>query len=188
MTRTHGLQPDVLTLGKSIGAGTPVAVYGMTDSLAETFLAATTQSGRAINHFGFGGTLAGSALATRIASTVLRAHATAQNFDRMIATAERLQSAVSAVIAELGVGWSVARLGCRVELILAPAPATNATAARAARDSDLEAALRLAMLNRSFLLTPFHPMALVCPQVTQKQTDAFASAFGEVLDGLLTPL
>ena len=34
-TAAHGLQPDFITLGKSIAGGIPVAVYGFTADMAE---------------------------------------------------------------------------------------------------------------------------------------------------------
>src|SRR3970282_382329 len=34
LSRAWGLEPDLLTLGKSIAAGVPLGAYGMTDALA----------------------------------------------------------------------------------------------------------------------------------------------------------
>ena len=38
-TRAWGLQPDMLTIGKSIGGGIPVGAYGLSAELAERILA-----------------------------------------------------------------------------------------------------------------------------------------------------
>jgi glutamate-1-semialdehyde 2,1-aminomutase len=34
LTREYGLEPDMLTIGKSIAAGVPLAAYGMTGEIA----------------------------------------------------------------------------------------------------------------------------------------------------------
>src|SRR3954465_16057531 len=39
-TRAHGLDPDLVTIGKAIGGGVPVAAYGMTAEVAERVMAA----------------------------------------------------------------------------------------------------------------------------------------------------
>jgi glutamate-1-semialdehyde 2,1-aminomutase len=188
MTGREGLKPDFLTLGKSIGGGIPVAVYGFSEAVAAGVLEHTNRNGFAINHFGFGGTLAGNALATQVVSTVLERHATPANYERMIRFAEKLEGALEAAVRELGVGWSLSRLGCRVELVLAPQAHRDATEARASRHPELEAAVRLGLLNRGFLLTPFHPMALVCPHLTDRHIAAFAQAFTDAVEPLLAPV
>jgi len=61
-TRAHGLEPDILTLGKPVAGGVPGAVYGMSEAIAEgigaRFRADVADTG------GIGGTLAANALAT----------------------------------------------------------------------------------------------------------------------------
>ena len=51
-------------LGKSLAGGIPVAVWGCSRGMAERIWSVLPhfRPGDAINHFGFGGTLAGSAL------------------------------------------------------------------------------------------------------------------------------
>jgi glutamate-1-semialdehyde 2,1-aminomutase len=47
----------------------------------------------------------------------------------------------------------------------------------AAVDHELEGALHLYLLNRGFLLTPFHNMMLASPVTTSAQVEAFLAAF-----------
>ena len=63
-TRAHGLDPDFFVLGKSIAGGIPVAVWGTSEQMARRIWAVLPhfRPGQDINHFGFVGTLAGSAL------------------------------------------------------------------------------------------------------------------------------
>ena len=60
----HGLEADFFVLGKCIAGGIPSAVWGCRQAQAERIWAVLPhfRPGQAINHFGFGGTLAGNAL------------------------------------------------------------------------------------------------------------------------------
>ena len=48
-------------------------------------------------------------------------------------------------------------------------------------DHPLEGALHLYLLNRGFLLTPFHNMMLASPVTTGSQVDAFLATFDQGL-------
>ena len=52
----------------------------------------------------------------------------------------------------------------------APAP-RNGTESAAAHDDDLEEYLHLFLSNRGVLITPFHNMALMCPETTEADVD-----------------
>ena len=63
--REWGLQPDFLTLGKSIAAGVPFAAYGMTNEVASLLDAPDEPyvvSGAAVGEPAIGGTLFANAL------------------------------------------------------------------------------------------------------------------------------
>ena len=59
-TAAHGLEPDLLTIGKAIGGGVPVGAFGVTDEVAERALAQEDADYEDVG--GIGGTLAGNAL------------------------------------------------------------------------------------------------------------------------------
>jgi glutamate-1-semialdehyde aminotransferase len=59
-TGAWGLQPDVVTVGKAIGGGIPVAAYGLTDELADQV--GSRGDLDLVDVGGIGGTLAGNAL------------------------------------------------------------------------------------------------------------------------------
>ena len=59
-TAEHGLDPDLLTIGKPIAGGIPVGAYGMSEAVAERVLDHTVWD--AADEGGVGGTLAGNAL------------------------------------------------------------------------------------------------------------------------------
>src|SRR5512132_3221689 len=59
-TAAHGLEPDLLTIGKAIGGGVAAGAFGMTDGVAASALACDGADYEDVG--GVGGTLAGNAL------------------------------------------------------------------------------------------------------------------------------
>jgi glutamate-1-semialdehyde 2,1-aminomutase len=57
-TAAHGLEPDLLTIGKAIGGGVAAGAFGMTDSVAANALARDGADYEDVG--GVGGTLAGN--------------------------------------------------------------------------------------------------------------------------------
>ena len=174
-TGAHGLEPDILTLGKPVAGGVPAAAYGFSEAVARGIEALsrldTADTG------GIGGTLAANALATAAMRATLEHVLTEASYRRTIPLAERFARGVEAVIAEECLPWIVKRLGCRVEYWFRPAPPRNGGEAAAAVDPELERYMHLAALNRGILLTPFHNMALLAPAVTEADVDHHTEVF-----------
>ncbi|MGB2636800.1 MAG: hypothetical protein WAM58_22930, partial [Candidatus Acidiferrum sp.] len=110
---------------------------------------------------------------------------TAGNFAKMIALAVRFNEGVAAAIKERGLPWNVQRLGCRAEYTFCGKPPRNGGESAAASDFELERFLHLYALNRGVLLTPFHNMALMCPETTEGDVDAHTAIFAEALEELV---
>jgi glutamate-1-semialdehyde aminotransferase len=177
-TRAHGLDPDLITIGKPIAGGVPTGAYGMSDELAREVIERTIWEVADVG--GVGGTLAGNALSLAAARATLAEVLTEEAFARMIAMGERFERGVQGVIDEAGLAWTVTRLGCRAEYMLgSERPRTGAEAA-AAFDTELDSLLHLYMLNRGILMTPFHMMALMCPTTSEADVDAHTAALAEV--------
>ncbi len=109
---------------------------------------------------------------------------TEETYAAMLAGAQSLQTGIEALIERHGLPWHVARVGARLEIVFSPVPVVNAAEARAAAEPLLEKLLHVALLNRGFLLTPFHNMMLVSPDATAADIAAFLDA----LDGILSLL
>jgi glutamate-1-semialdehyde 2,1-aminomutase len=182
-TAREGLEPDFLTIGKTIGGGVPVAAYGMSADVAAMILANTMWNEADVG--GVGGTLAGNALSFTAARATLGEVLTDEAFVGMEALAVRLCGGIESVIAAHGAPWHVTRLGCRSEYLFSPQPPRNGSEAAAAGDADLDGLLHLAMLNRGILLTPFHNMTLMSPATTAEQVDAHTAAFEDIVGELL---
>ena len=182
-TAAWGLEPDAVTLGKSIGGGVPIGAYGVSAELAERIMA--DEEGDYEDTGGVGGTLAGNALSLAAARATLGDVLTDEAFARMDALRERFAAAVDETIAEHDLPWSLISLGARAEYrFSAPAPRTGAESAAAA-DTELEEYLHLFLLNRGVLITPFHNMALMCPATTEDQVDRHSRAFAEAVTSLV---
>ena len=182
-TRAWGLEPDILTLGKPIAAGLSAAVYGFSAEVAERVGAAIRVD--EADTGGIGGTLAGNALSLAAMRATLGEVLTPEAYERMLPLAERFAHGVERVVAERGLGWTVRRLGCRVEYWFRAVPPRNGGEASAAIDLELDRYLHLAALNRGVLMTPFHNMALLSPATTAEDVDRHTAAFREAVAALL---
>jgi glutamate-1-semialdehyde aminotransferase len=105
---------------------------------------------------------------------------TKEAFDRMIPLAERWTAGVAKAIAEADLPWHVTRLGCRAEYMFGREP-KNGTEAHDAMDFELERFMHLYAMNRGILLTPFHNMALMCPQTEAEDVDRHTKVFREAV-------
>jgi glutamate-1-semialdehyde 2,1-aminomutase len=181
-TREWKLAPDMLVFGKPIGSGIPGATYGCTEEVAQ----------RISDHIqledcdvgGIGGTLAGNALSLAAMRATLEHVLTATAYEKMIPLATRFTDGVSAEIRKRNFPWSVARLGCRAEYTFTQRSPRNGGESALATDFELERFLHLYALNRGVLLTPFHNMALMCPDTTAADVDLHTRVFSEAVSEL----
>jgi glutamate-1-semialdehyde 2,1-aminomutase len=175
MTKQLGLKPDFFTIGKALAAGIPVGTFGMTQAVADAIKQRVEIE--KIDTGGIGGTLAGNILALAAMRATLTDVLTEANFATMIELGNRWSDGVDAAIREFDLDWHCNRLGARGEYIFkGKAPRTGKEAADSG-DFALEQYIHLRLLNDGFLLTPFHNMALMCPDTTAADVDAHTAAF-----------
>ena len=177
-TAAHGLEPDLLTIGKPIGGGIPAAAYGFSAEVADRLEAMMPRDERA-DIGGIGGTVAANILSFAAMRATLSDVLTDEAFERMISLGERFEAGVADVIARHGLPWHVTRLGCRVEYLFSADRPRNGSEAAAAGDAELDRLVHLYALNRGILLTPFHNMALMSPATTTGDVDAHTAVFDE---------
>jgi len=183
MTRSLGLKPDFLTIGKAIGGGIPTGTFGMTKEVSDAISSRVLLE--QIDTGGIGGTLAGNALSLAAMRATLSQVLTVEAFEKMIALATRWADGVDAAIKEFNLPWHCNRLGARAEYVFQPdAPRTGREAAEAG-DFELEQYIHLRLLNDGFLLTPFHNMALMSPATTEADVDAHTEAFRKLCSDLV---
>jgi glutamate-1-semialdehyde 2,1-aminomutase len=182
-TAAFGLEPDVLTVGKAIGAGIPAAAYGFSAPVAERLEAMLPADERA-DVGGIGGTVAANVLSLAATRATLAEVLTDEAFERMTALGERFETGVAGVIEQHGLPWHVTRLGCRVEYLFRRERPRTGSEAAAGADPLLDRLIHLYALNRGILLTPFHNMALMSPATSEADVDLHTRVFDEAASEL----
>jgi len=176
-TRAYGLNPDMLTVGKSIGGGIACAAYGFSEETAARVEASVPREESDVG--GVGGTLAANVLSLAAMRATLGEVLTGEAFVHMIALGERFEQGVQAAIDEHRLPWHVTRLGCRVEYLFRPDRPRTGSEAAAGGNPLLDRLVHLWALNRGILLTPFHNMALMSPATMEADVDRHTEVFGE---------
>jgi len=179
-TGAHGLQPDFVTIGKSIAGGIPVAAYGFTREVGERINAAFGRKGVS-DPMGVGGTLSANAFAIAAMRATLRHVATPEAFERMFAGQERLSDGLDGVLERHGIPWSITRSGARCELQFMPERPRNGTEAKNHFDWQLVYYTHQYLANRGVLITPFHNMMLVPPMATDADIDRLVQIWNDCL-------
>jgi glutamate-1-semialdehyde 2,1-aminomutase len=140
-TRQFGLEPDIVTIGKSIAGGVPLGAYGLIEPLAAEIdvrrerVAAT------------GGTLFGNPLSMAAARAALTKVLTTAAYDHTAALGARLADGIETAIRDAGLPWTAQRFGPRSGHWYGPEPKTGQQAL-ALRDRLLTATQRIWMANR----------------------------------------
>lgn len=182
-TAAWGLQPDIFVIGKSIGGGIPSGAYGITEEVARQV--GLHPEADLVDVGGVGGTLAGNALSVAAMRATLEHVLTEEAFVHMTELATAFTEGVRATIERTGVAWSVQQLGARSEYRFAsPAPRTGTASAESA-DDELDEYVHLYMANRGVLITPFHNMALMCPETSRADVDRHTEVFAACVDELV---
>lgn len=182
MIQTLDLHPDAVVIGKSIGGGIPAGAYGMTREFALAVRGSLELED--IDVGGVGGTLAGNAVSLAGIRATLAEVLTPTAFASMIDRATEWTAGVQATIDEFTVPWQVTQLGARAEYSFRASAPHDGREAADADDFELQQYLHLHALNRGILITPFHNMALMCPDTTVADVEKHTLAFREAVVSL----
>lgn len=182
MTARDGLEPDAIVLGKAIAGGIAAGAFGMSSDFAARVRACLEIED--IDVGGVGGTLAGNAVSMAGIVATLGEVLTPEAYPGMIARAGEWTAGVQAAIDQFRVPWQVTQLGARAEYSFLPRPPHDGAEAADADDFELQQFLHLHALNRGVLMTPFHNMALMCPDTTSRDVERHTRAFGEAVSAL----
>lgn len=185
MTARDGLQPDIFVIGKSLGGGIPSGAYGLSADVANEVRRITGEHGLG-DVGGVGGTLAGNALSLAAMRATLAEVLTETAYTKMVEMGTRYTLAVKRIIADVELPWSVTQLGARAEYRFCSPEARNGGESAAAADDELDEYMHLYTLNRGILMTPFHNMALMCPDTSaadiDRHSEVFAGAVKELVE------
>ena len=181
--RQNRLSSDILVVGKAVGGGMPVAVWGVSSQVARQYR--KHNQSRPIGHSGMGTTLSASPLQLACLKAALAEVMTEANYARMLAGAARLEQGLNDLIQGHALPWHVVRVGARVEVVTSPTRLLNGAEAKALPHSELEATLHLGLVNRGCLVAPFHNMMLVSPVTRNAQIDALVDAMDDMMGALV---
>jgi len=182
-TKEMKLSPDMVVVGKTIAAGIPAAAYGFTEELGRK--AADSIPPELCDIGGIGGTLAANALSMHAMKAVLSKVLTQEFYDKNIPLAKRFNDGVQSVIIRHDLPWNTTQLGCRTEYWFRKEPARNGGEAEASADFELDQYMHLASLNRGFLMTPFHNMALISAATSEEDIDRHTAVFEEIVGNII---
>jgi glutamate-1-semialdehyde 2,1-aminomutase len=182
-TKEHNLKPDIVVVGKTIAAGIPAGAYGFTEELGKKVAAAIPPELCDIG--GIGGTLAANALSMHAMKAVLGEVLTQDYYNKNIPLAVKFNEGIQSVIDKHDLPWNTTQLGCRTEYWFRKKPAMNGGEAEAAVDFELDQYMHLASLNRGILMTPFHNMALISAETSEKDIEHHTRVFDEIVSNII---
>ncbi|GAB3824414.1 glutamate-1-semialdehyde 2,1-aminomutase [Hymenobacter jeollabukensis] len=165
----YGIEPDMTTLGKIIGGGMPVGAYGGKKEIMDQ----VAPAGKVYQ----AGTLSGNPIATAAGLAQLRyLNEHPEVYQQLERTSALLADGTRQIAAELGLNYTVNRVGSMWNVFFTTQPVTDLASAKT---SDLEAFGRYfrAMLHRGIYLAPSQFEALfVSTAVTDDLVDLYLSA------------
>ncbi len=170
-----GVQPDLVTLAKSIGGGLPIGAFGGTRACMDEITA-----GRVLHL----GTYNGNPLCMAASRAVLAEACTPDATDAAIARNRRLLDACDAVIAEAGLPAHTVQFGAKGCVTWSAQPVSNYRDYKAT-DFDLAFAQWMHGINRGVLLPPgLDEQWLISVLHTDDDTMRYAEVFAEFVDEL----
>jgi len=179
-TRAWGLEPDVITLGKSLGGGVPVGAYVMTADLRDHLERHRDAHGRVAGIATGGTTYANPLSLAAVVATLTDVHTHAA-FERTAALGAMLADGIEAAAARHGLPWRAHRLGGRSGFCLEPELPRTAEDAERSLDDRLIDTRRLFLANRGV----WEAIASAGPAISFAHEETDVDAYLAVLDAFL---
>jgi glutamate-1-semialdehyde 2,1-aminomutase len=184
LTSRWGLDPDLVTVGKSIAAGIPLGAYGMTPDVAAVL---ERPAGRDDDkpQVAVGGTLFGNPLSMAAARAAMGEVLTDEAYAHTQRLGTRLADGLEEVVAAAGLAWTTHRFWPRSGLSFSPALPRTATEAMATLDVPLRRLVRVYLANRGVwdAIVGAGPTCSVA--ATDEDVDRYLAAFGDLVGELV---
>ncbi len=183
LTAMWALEPDMVTVGKSIAGGVPLGAYGMTDEVAETL---RRPAGRddAKPTVATGGTLFGNPLSMAAARATLNEVLTPDAYAHTHALGARLADGIDAAVSGAGLPWTTHRFWPRSGFTFAPSMPRDADEAFETLDVPLRRLMRVFLANRG-VWEAIIGAGPTCPvPATESDVDVYVDAIGSLLGEL----
>jgi glutamate-1-semialdehyde 2,1-aminomutase len=184
LTRAWGLQPDLVTAGKSIAAGVPFGVWGMSAALGALLTQHKGPEGEREDLIATGGTLFGNPLGLAAARAAMLEVLTPQAYAHTQALGAELAAGMRDAVRRAGLPWFIHELGPRAGYVFAPTPPRNAAEARAVQNDTLARLIRVWLANRGV----WEAIVGAGPTVPVPATREDVALYLQAFDGLLQAL
>jgi glutamate-1-semialdehyde aminotransferase len=184
LTRLWGLEPDIVTVGKSIASGIPLGAYGMSEQVASVL---QRPAGRDDDKplVAVGGTLFGNALSMAAARATMSEVLTDAAYAHTQALGTRLADGLSTMVASAGLPWTVHRFWPRSGVSFSPAMPRNAAEAIASLYVPLRRLMRVYLANRGVWDAIIGAGPTCSVPSTADDVDAYLTAFASLLSELV---
>ena len=189
LTREYALEPDMLTIGKSIAAGVPLGAYGMTEDVAAHIVPPDEHhvvSGVSIGQVSTGGTLFANALSMAAGRAALLEVLTEEAFARSAELGGRMAAGLRTAIQDAELPWSVVQVGAHAAYFFAPTPPRDGAESRAADDPRLRALMRVWLANRGVWESGWWLGPTVSLAHTLADVDRYVDLFARCLTDLVS--
>ncbi len=183
LTTLWGLEPDVVTTGKSIASGVPLGAYGMTEEVADIL---ERPAGRFDEKeaIATGGTLFGNPLSMAAARATLAEVLTDEAYAHTHVLGARLAAGIEKIISDAGLPWTIHRFWPRSGVTFAPAMPRNALDAYAAKDILLTLTSRVYLANRGVWDAIVGAGPTCGVPATEDDVDRYLLAYGSLIQEL----
>jgi glutamate-1-semialdehyde 2,1-aminomutase len=185
LTKAWALEPDLVTIGKSIAGGVPFGAWGMTDAIAEVLVQRKGPDGERANLVATGGTLFGNALSMAAARATLLEILTPDAYASTQRLGARLAGGMRAAVDRAGLAWHIHHLGPRSGYTFRSTPIRNAAEGRAAADELLTRLIRVWLANRGVWEAIVGAGPVCSVPAADEDVDAYLSAWEELLGALV---
>lgn len=180
LTAMWNLEPDLVTIGKSIASGIPLGAYGMRDEVAGVLDRPAGRSDEA-DLVATGGTLFGNALSMAAARATMGEVLTEDAYTHTRALGARLADGLERAIASVGLPWTTHRFWPRSGVTFAPQMPRDAREASATNDVELIVTTRVYLANRG-IWDAIVGAGPTCPvPAASEDVDMYVDAYGSLL-------
>jgi glutamate-1-semialdehyde 2,1-aminomutase len=183
LTRLWNLEPDIVTIGKSIASGVPLGAYGMTETVAQVL---ERPGGRDDERgtVATGGTLFGNPLSMAAARATMSEVLVEEAYAHTQVLGARLADGIEKAIGSSGFPWTAHRFWPRSGTTFAPTMPRDAAEASRTLDVPLRRAMRVYLANHGV----WEAIVGAGPTVPVPGTEADVDRYVEAYTGLLDEL
>jgi glutamate-1-semialdehyde aminotransferase len=185
LVRQWALDPDLVTIGKSIAGGLPFGAWGMTEAIAAVLEQRKGADGERSNLVATGGTIFGNALALAAARAVMTEILTPEAYAHTQRLGARLATGMRASVAAHGLPWHIHHLGPRAGYTFRPTAIRNGAEGRDAADELLTRLIRIWLANRGVWEAIVGAGPVCAVPATEADVDRYLGGWDSLLDALV---